>query len=365
MQNSQNYFVTKNYLENNFLKPVIALNTGFDFWARGNTISQTALTTLGNYTADCWTFSSFPASQTGSISRASNFATSNKLSQYCWNLSLTNATTSLPALSQYILVNRLDGNQIRHLLGKSLVVSGKARTNKAGTYSVFVAFLDTTSNLVSYSSVPITLLGNQTEEAFEAHLPISASNFIPVLTNSWSGYYGIVLAGNKSTVTGISLTVSSGSEAFCHPSQVNIFDNSTNYFQISQFQIVPDIYPKAYLPIPYSLEKELCRYYYERITPDVASAPLSLGFADGSSLISSSLSYREKRIIPAITISSPSALSISRNGTDTTSTAVTFNTIGLSSARMDIVPVGTITGGEALLPNFTNTSQYISIDASL
>lgn len=120
-------------------------------------------------------------------------------------------------------------------------------------------------------------------------------------------------------------------------------------------------------PFQYETTTEVirkCLDYYERITAVTSNSPAGIvGFADGTSTVRAYVFYQYKRKTPTITPSGATAFSILRNGTDTTSTAVSTATTLPNRVRLDITTAGAVVGGEGLEVGFTNSSQYLEFNA--
>lgn len=256
--------VTQTFVENNFLRPSIILNGGFNHWQRGNSLNDTELTTFTNYCADQWRLTA-PAGQQFSVSRATDFVTSNARSHYCLSLTLSNATTSLSANTQFGLFQPIEGIYSRQLLYSPVVFSGKVQTNCPGIYSAFISWVDTASSNYYYCTVPVTLLGNSTEETFTAIFPPCPSTFTPQKGEVAGLKVGLILAGNTTTTSGIYTTCPAATETYAVSGQVNFFGSASNVLKASQFTLNPGSSAKIYT-VP-SLDDELYTLarYIERL----------------------------------------------------------------------------------------------------
>lgn len=257
-------FVTQTFVENNFLRPSVLLNGGFNHWQRGNSLNDSELTAYSNFCADQWRLT-FPASQQLTVARATDSFTTNAKSHYCLSLSLSNVTSTLSANTQFGLFQPIEGIYARQLLYTPITFSGKIKTNCPGIYSAFISWVDTASSNYYYCAVPITLLGNNTEETFVAVFPPCPATFTPQKGEAASMKVGILLAGNKTSTSGIYTTCPAANETYTVSGQANFFASLTNTFQITQLVLGAGLQPKVYsLP---SIDDELYSLtrYVERL----------------------------------------------------------------------------------------------------
>lgn len=282
-------FVTQNYLESNFIRPTALLNGGFDHWQRGTSLIETELTTFSGYSADQW-ITTFPAAQQITVARAADFVTSNKRSNRSLGVTLSSATSSLSANTQYGIHQKIEGIYARDLLYRPVTFAGKVKTNAAGTYTAYISWVDTASSNYYYCAVPVTLSGTGAEESFTAVFPPCPTTFTPEKGEAYSVKVGLILAGNATTVTGIYLTCPAASETYSHASQVNFFASSSNYLNLSQLTLNPGSTAKVYFLDSYEAQLKLCQRYIER---KVLSTYLVNLYANTTAHVGS-LSYERK-----------------------------------------------------------------------
>lgn len=350
-----NNYVTQNYLDSNFTRPIALLNGGFNRWSRGTSLSATELTAFSNYCADNWMLT-LPTSQTGTISKITDFVTSNNRANKAFSLALSSATSSLSSSTQYGLSQRLEGTYARDYLYRSVTFSGKVKTNVAGVYSAYISWHDTASSNVAYCVMPVTLLGSEAEETFTVTFPPCPSTFTPEKGEAFSVKVGLILAGNATTVTGVYLTEAASAETYCHTSQVNLFASSSNYIKFSQITLTPGLTAAPYRVDSLEYEALLCKRYVERLS---LSSHLVNLYAN-TTLHTGSLSYQKKAITPSLIFqqTDESKASISNSsavyyvGTSTAFTLSTFaaagRTTNLSTGftfnTTSSTPAGTDTG---------------------
>ena len=282
-------YITQVFAENNFLRSPILLNGGFSSWQRGSSLNDTELTSFSNYCADQWRLT-FPASQQVTVARATDFVTSNSRTHHCLSLSLTNATASLSANTQFGLWQPIEGIFARQLLYTPVTFSGKVQTNCPGTYSAFISWVDTASSNYYYCTVPITLAGLGAEETFTAVFPPCPTTFTPQKGEAVSMKVGLILAGNTTTTSGIYVTCPTTTETYAVTGQANFYNSASNTFKISQVTLNAGSTPRIYsLP---SINEELLsiQRYIERLR--LSSHVVNL-YANTSSHVGS-LTYTRK-----------------------------------------------------------------------
>lgn len=347
--------VTQSYLENNFVRPTTLLNGGFDFWQRGSSLAESEITAFSNYSADQWQIT-FPVSQLLTTQRITDFVTSNKKSSKALQLTLSSATSSLTASTQYGISQKIEGIYARELLYKPVTFAGKVKTNLAGTYTAYISWVDTASSNYYYCAVPIILAGTGSEESFTAVFPPCPTTFTPETGEAYSVKVGLILAGVATSVTGIYLTCPAASETYSHSSQANLFASASNYMSFSQLVLNPGSQAKVYFMDSYDTQLQLCRRYVERKT--LASHLVNL-YANTTSHVGS-LTYERKRSSPSFTFqqTDESKASISNSsavyyvGGNTAFTLNTFaaagrtttSSTGFTFTTTSATPVGVDTG---------------------
>jgi hypothetical protein len=256
--------ITQTYVENNFLRPDFLLNGGFNSWQRGTSLSDSELTTFSNYCADQWRLT-FPPSQQLTVSKATDTFTTNFRSHSCLSLTLSNATVSLSTNTQFGLFQPIEGIYARNLLYSPLTFAGKIQTNRGGKYSAFISWVDTASSNYYYYAVPITLIGNNSEETFVVNFDPCPTTFTPQKGEALSMKVGIILAGNALTTSGVYLNCPAASETYCVSGQENFFASSSNTFKISQVTLNLGRTPKNYILDSATSELESLYRYIERV----------------------------------------------------------------------------------------------------
>ncbi|MCX7067342.1 MAG: hypothetical protein NTW85_06590 [Methylococcales bacterium] len=186
-------------------------------------------------------------------------------------------------------------------------------------------------------------------------LQIIEGNNLPLGTNacvlSWTGTaqgrFGLGSYGASGTVAmvagGSNLTVEFGTGT------------------LSMVQLEKGSVPTVYEQRPYSLELELCRYYYEVLT-SVANQSFAVGTVQ-TSYVAISLSYAQKRASPVITLSAGFAI---YDGVSFVTGVTLFSqSSGLSSAYIVIATSAMTAGRGVLLMSDTTAGRTIKINARL
>jgi hypothetical protein len=316
------------------------LNGNFDAWQRG-----TSFTSTGNiqYFADRWCGRRADGTSIMQVSRISSV-----VPIYSTYIMRTARTVGDASASNIGICQILDSTTVQRLASATMTISAKVRLG---------AGFGNSSGKIKMQLIAGTALN-------EGGNPFAFTT-------------GSVVLGEVQTGTGkdiwhdVQLTATLGSSvkslmvSFISESPTGTA-TANDYFDISQVKLEIGSSKTVFMPLDPNRELMDCQYFYERISASTANAPTgTIAFADGTNILRAPLLYKQKRKAPIIRASAQNAFNILRFGTDTTTTAIAFATITPFSARMDITTAGTLTGGEACMPNFYNSSQFIEIDAEV
>ncbi len=316
------------------------VNSNFDVWQRGISFTTTGAI---QYFADRWCGKRADDSSTMQVSRTSFAAPLYSTFVMRTARAVGDASTSNIGICQI-----LDSTTVQRLASSTITVSAKVRLGAGFVNS---------SGKVKMQLISGTVLNQGGSPfGFATGSVVEADVQTGIEKDIWHDVQLTAKLGNSAK----SLMVSFISE---NPSGTAI---ANDYFDISQVKLEIGSNKTAFLPADPNRELLDCQYFYERISPTTANAPTgTIAFADGANILRAPLFYKQKRRTPTITVSQQNALNILRWGPDTTATAIAFATITPFSARMDITTAGTLTGGEACIPNFMNSSQFIEIDGEV
>jgi hypothetical protein len=228
------------------------INGNFEIWQRGS--SFTAGTT--GYYADRFGI----ADNVGTNFNVDQIQDSpNKNSSYCMRVGI-NGTPAIGAGDQASVFYKIEGRDVKDILGKKCVAGFWVKTNKLGTYCLNFRSPDAARSYIS----EYTVTALNTWQFFEIPLKfVDTGNFN---TSSSSGLELRWMFVGGATRTDAPNVWHDNSTVSVSPNQVNFFDNVNNYFQITQVQFHEGLeaIPYEKLAVPHADQLARCQRYYYR-----------------------------------------------------------------------------------------------------
>jgi len=216
-----------------------------------------AAVVAGQYTLDRWRFSSNTTSAVITVSQQSDVPSSNEF-QNSLRLAVTTADTTIASTDQVNIQQRIEGYNVRDLIGKTFALSFWVRSTKTGTHCAYFQ-------------------NSAQDRTFVVEYTVSASNTWESKTVTVSG--GLITAGTWDWTTGTGLlvgwTLAAGSTAqttagawqtgtfFATSAQVNCLDSTSNIFAITGVQLEVGSVATPFEHRPYQTELALAQRYYE------------------------------------------------------------------------------------------------------
>lgn len=218
------------------------INGGFNVWQRGTSFNVNASGTSATYIADRWCL--FPAN-TGFTAVAQAVQISGGGLRINCATSASYATTA-DVLS---LQQRIEGHNCVDLSGKQVTISFKVKTNKTGNYGVTLYAADTSTWGTPQS------------------ITVNTADVETTYTLTFTAQSGIVAANTEGLRLVLCLAANTARAGVYYPtggSQVNLLDNTSNYFELYEVQLeVGSVTP--FERRQYGQELALCqRYYWQR-----------------------------------------------------------------------------------------------------
>ena len=209
----------------------------------------------GAYTLDRWRFSANASSAVLTASQQSDVPSSNEF-QNSLRLAVTTADTSIASTDQVNIQQRIEGYNVRDLIGKTFALSFWVRSTKTGTHCVYFQ-------------------NSAQDRTFVLEYTVSASNTWEYKTVTVSG--GLITAGTWDWTTGVGLivgwTLAAGSSVqttanawqtgtfLATSNQVNCLDSTSNIFAITGVQLEVGSVATPFEHRPVGVEWALCRRY--------------------------------------------------------------------------------------------------------
>ena len=234
------------------------INGAFQIWQRGTTISSIPATgTTVTYATDRWCFQ--PANTGWTAVAQAVQVSGGGLRVNCTTAAAYATTADVLSIQQ-----RIEGLNCYDLAGQQITVSFKVKTNKTGNYGV-VLYDGTASAFGTPQSITVASSGVETTYTLTFSAPAS------------------ITADNADRLRLIfTLGANTGRAGSYYPtggSQVNLLDNTSNYFEIDEVQLEKGSTATAFEYRSYGTKLVLCQRYFERSYND--GAVTGTGLADG------------------------------------------------------------------------------------
>ena len=251
----------------------------------------TAATAADGYgTADRWNFAeSTDGAYTSERSTDNPFGTG-----YSIKLQCTTADTSLAAGQYARFFQRIEGQNLQHLLygtssAKTLTLSFWVKSSKTGTYSILLRKADAT-NYAFIHSYTISSANTWEKKVITITPTAGSTSFITASAGAIANDNGIGLelafnlAQGSQYAIGTSNTWSSDANTYGLNGQVNWMDNTSNNLYLAEVQLEVGSLTE-FEHLSFQEELSLCqRYYFHTYEPGTA-----IGTATGSGAVISSL----------------------------------------------------------------------------
>ena len=191
------------------------------------------------------------------------------------------STATLASDVFFTIRQHIEGFNCFDLAGKQVTVSFKVKTNKAGNYGV--SFYDGTG---STGITPQSITVSSADASAENKVSYSKTFTMP----------SSITADNASRLRlDICLAAHSSREGEYYPtggSQVNLFDSTSNYFEIYEIQLEEGTVATQFEHRPIGTELALCQRYYTEASPNLA-------FAYNANQVTSLCVFNEMRANPS------------------------------------------------------------------
>ncbi len=248
---------------------------------------------------------------------------------------ITEASGTLSSGVYFTIRQNIEGLNCFDLAGKQVTVSFKVKTNKAGNYGVSL-YDGTGSATITPQSITVS-----SSDASAANKVSYSKTF--TMPSS-------ITADNASRLRlDICLSAHSNRAGEYFPtggSQVNLFDSTSNYFEIYEIQLEEGTSATSFEHRPVGTELSLCQRYFEKVQ-------YSIGAVAGTVVNRGTrFPFRfaaDKRATPSVTISSSATVRCSTpTGSEVYTTSVTLRTTNSNTDGDDYSAQGSFTASSEL-----------------
>jgi hypothetical protein len=325
--------------------------------------STTGITTSGYYACDRWNVA------TGSLGTwtASQDSDAPDGLKNSFKLVPTIADASPAAGDYFQIEQKLEAQDTEHFKygtsdAKAFTVSFWVKSNKTGTYNLR-AYRVVDSTRMASKQYTINSAGTWEYKTItfdgDTSVAMTGGNTLGILLSWW-------LAAGSTFTSGSNQNWGSYLAANEAPSQVNLADSTSNYWQITGVQLEVGDTATPFEHRSYGDELARCERYYQKWSGGGTTPYFISGRNHNSSTSIMTLTYRnEMRGRPSVSISSASDLKV-YDGYDRTLTGITLNGNGPTSCGMNVNGLSSGVGNNYVAQlYFISPNGYFALDAEL
>lgn len=301
-------------------------------------------------------------SQSTTVPTGQGFASS-------WKLDVTTAETTLDSDEEVALQTRLEAQNLQSLKfgtssAETLTLSFWVRSNKTGTYGIYLRQHDAGKNYVA----SYTISSADTWE--KKSISISGNTADTIANDNGIGFWiNWTLSAGSSLVGATTDSWHTATTTIAPTGQVDITDNTSNEWYITgvQLEVGDSATPFEFLPHDVNLQR--CLRYFQKWKPNSGSVAMRLGngaIMDTQNMYFVAFPSVEMRTKPSLTLNSTTDWRIFHRGTTATTTNLTFETHGTNQVFNFLATVSSgLTSGDCGQLIGNSTSNYALFDAEL
>lgn len=248
---------------NPYVRKNLIINGGFDFWQRTEGVTQNLVAGSTSFSADRFAVSVGAATAGAADVVRSTAKQTGGFNPYGLRINCTTADTSTSTGEQVTIRYRIEGTDIRHIMGKVCTLSFWIRSNLTGTYCVSFSNTGVDRVYIAEYTINESLVWEYKTITFTMHDGESGTwNFNPDtvgLNIRWA-----LVTGSDFRTSSPNTWLSSVT-AYSTNNQVNFFNSTANLWNIRdiQFELGPVATPFEFRP--YDQELSLCERYCQVI----------------------------------------------------------------------------------------------------
>jgi len=334
-------------------QPNPIINGNMEIWQRGTTFAAAA---TGTYAADRYSWVTSGAGVV-TINRTTDRPTvvqAGVLFNYSLEVDVTTADASIAAGDYYGISHKIEGYNWRHFAQRIVTLSFWVLSSKTGIHSVALRNYTADRSYVAEYTINVADTWEQKTVTITASPSAGAWQYTTLLGIDITWTLG---AGTNSTTS--SLATWNSADDFASTNQVNVLDNTANYFRLTGVKLELGSVPTPIQFVPFEEELARCQRYYQKSFPYATTPAQNAGNvgADllyapftGTTQVNIPVTFQTRmRTAPStvVTYNPGAANAEARNTTD----AADDNTIGVATTERGLFI--------AFAPNAANTVSDI------
>jgi hypothetical protein len=290
----------------------------------------------------------------------------NNTFQNSLRVDVTTADTSIDASDNYGILQRIEGYNVRDLIGQTFTLSFWVKSPKTGVHCV--SFRNNTTSDRSYVMEYTVSAANTWE-----YKTITVNGGL-ITTGNWNWTNQVGLSIRFELAAGSTLQTTPGSwqvgTFFVTSNQVNCMDNVNNDFFLTGVQLELGPVATPFERRPYGVELALCQRYFE-VVKVTGGAPIGYGAGQCVSATSAYFqvsTFTPKRTPPTATLSAGNTFAVVNSvGGLVAGTGASILNYGENHATIQITVAGGLTAGNSttLYSNGAGVTGTVQISAEL
>jgi len=246
-----------------YVRKNLIINGAMDIWQRTTALQSNLSGGTGTWGPDRFNLSvGSVTAGVASMQRATS-SPSTIFTPYALRINCTTADTSTDAGEQVTLRYRIEGTDIRHMMGKVCTLSFWVRAYLTGTYCISLSNSGVDRNYVAEYTITQADTWQYKTITFTMHDGLSGTWAYTPDTVGLSIRWAL-LTGTTFHTTNTDTWETIGSAKYATSNQVNFFSSTNNTFYLKNIQL--ELGPQAteFEGRPMSTELALCQRYYEK-----------------------------------------------------------------------------------------------------
>lgn len=228
------------------------INGAMDIAQRGTSFAAIG---TGAYSLDRWGFGNTSAA-VATVSQQADFPSDNEF-QNSFRVAVTTADTSIAAGDFMQVWQRIEGFNVRDLIGKTFTLSFRVRSSNTGIHCV--SFKNSSADRTYVAEYTVNAANT-----WETKSVTVAGGLITTGTWNWTNGYGIEVSWQLASGTTFQTTAGAWQTGnfLATSSQVNCLDTVGNIFAITGVQLEVGAVATSFEHRPYGAELALCQRYF-------------------------------------------------------------------------------------------------------
>ena len=343
----------------------LLINGGMNVWQRET--NATGKTTAGYHSADRWRIGAVGGTAIGTwtLSRSTDVPSAQGFG-YSFKMDCTTANASPSASSNTTLQQRLEGQNLQHLLkgtssAKAITLSFWIKSNKTGTYIIELVDQDNSRHICKSYTISSASTWEKKKLTFEGDTSgvLDNDNAESLRVNWW------IASGSDYTSGTLATSWASSVDANRAVGQVNLADSTSNEWYMTGCQLEVGSTASGFEFEPYDKILARCYRYYSKMITDSAGRRCATAVGDNTTnAVVAMVLPTALRAVPSIVESNMVLRNSGTNFTINTINSITPDLADRNYFSFTCVSTG-LTGTRTYNVRHNAADAYIDFDSEL